>query len=99
MGVDVLGEDILGVDISEPTPMIHRILHSYSCIIELLNSLEKTDKMLGKASHLIFFPDSFNTVIHEHSCKIYVRDANKILFTTNMHFYCKWGLFTRTIQS
>ena len=45
------------------------ILHSCSCIIEfiklvgnLLNSLGKIEKMLGKAS--------FNTIIHEHSCKI-----------------------------
>ena len=40
-------------------------------LLNLLNSLEKTDKMLGKASHFIFFPNSFDKFnIHEHSCKI-----------------------------
>ena len=29
-------------------------------LLSLLNSQGKTDKMLGKASHLIFFPNSFN---------------------------------------
>ena len=29
-------------------------------LLNLLNSLGKTDKMLGKASHIIFSPNSFN---------------------------------------
>ena len=29
-------------------------------LLDLLNTLGKTDKMLDKASHLIFFPNSFN---------------------------------------
>ena len=40
--------------------MINRILHSCSFITEFIKLVGKTDKMLGKASHLIFFPNSFN---------------------------------------
>ena len=49
--------------------MINRILYSCSCIIEFIKLLGKTDKMLGIASHLIFFPNSFNKFNNEHSCK------------------------------
>ena len=40
-------------------------------LLNLLNSMGKTDKMLGKASHLMFSPTcSINSIIHKHSCKI-----------------------------
>ena len=40
---------------------MNRILHSCSCIIEFIKLIwENRDKMLGTASHLFFFPNSFN---------------------------------------
>ena len=42
--------------------MINKILRSRFCIIEFIELIgeKKYDKMLNKASHLIFFLNSFN---------------------------------------
>ena len=43
-------------------------------LLNLLNLLGKTDKMLGTASDLVFYPNSFNkinSIIQEHSYKIF----------------------------
>ena len=40
-------------------------------LLNLLNSLRKRDKMLGKPRILSFFPTRLiNSIKHEHSCKI-----------------------------
>ena len=51
--------------------MIHEILHFAPVLLNLLNSFEKTDKLLGTALHLIVVPTRLiSSIIHEHSCKI-----------------------------
>ena len=47
--------------------MINKILHLCSCITELITLLGKIAKMLGKASRLIIFPNSFNKFTHVRS--------------------------------
>ena len=37
--------------------------------LNLLNTLVQTTKILNKALHLILFPNLFNTILHEWSCK------------------------------
>ena len=48
--------------------MIHKILHSCSCIVELIKLVRKTDMMLGKAANPVFFPNLLYLIKHEHSC-------------------------------
>ena len=43
--------------------------------MNLLNSLRKSDKMLGKPRILSLFPISLNSIKHEHSCKIRYVDS------------------------
>ena len=56
-------------------------------LLNLLDTLGKTDKMLGTASHLILSPTRLiNSVIHEHSCKVvYIEkfQKRKFIFETS----------------
>ena len=50
-------------------------------LLNLLNSLRKKDKMLGKPHILSFFPTRLiNSIKHEHSCKIlYFGDSSNLM--------------------